>query len=253
MNTATISSNINDHFFNGQYKEVWRRTIPPGLTEAEVDFIEEVADLKKHQHLLDAMCGYGRHALELGQRGYSVTAIDNATTYIEELNEKATKLKLPVNGRAESMMAIHLETVFDAIICMGNSFAFFTEAQAINLLHKFATHLMPGGKLIINTWMIAEIAVRHFKEREWHQMTGYKYLIENKFFFQPTRIESVHTVIPTVGTMEEIKGVDYIFSISELEKMFAQNQFVLKEVYSTPRKKKFALGDGRAYIVAEKI
>lgn len=253
MNAVTNSSNINDHFFSGQYKEVWRRTIPPGLTEAEVDFIENAANLQKGQHVLDAMCGYGRHALVLGQRGYTVTAIDNATDYIKELNEKTSKLKLPVKGQDESIMTIDFENIFDAIICMGNSFAFFTEEQTISVLNKFATHLKPGGKLIINTWMIAEIAIRHFKDREWHQMTGYKYLIENKFLFQPTRIESVHTLIPIVGAIEEIKGVDYIFSISELEKMCAQNGFALKEVYSTPRKKKFALGDGRAYMVAEKI
>ncbi len=52
--------NINNNFFEGSYKEVWRKIIPPGLTEAEVDFIIEVAGLKPKDSVLDLMCGYGR-------------------------------------------------------------------------------------------------------------------------------------------------------------------------------------------------
>jgi hypothetical protein len=41
------TTNINSDFFKGIYKEVWRREIPNGLTEAETDFIEEIAHLSK--------------------------------------------------------------------------------------------------------------------------------------------------------------------------------------------------------------
>ena len=52
--------------------------------------------------------------------------------------------------------------------------------------------------------------------------------------------------------MEEKEGVDYIFSIAEMETMLNKAGFNLKEIYSIPGRKKFTLGEPRAYIVAEK-
>ena len=60
MSSAT---NINNVFFKGAYKEAWRHLIPQGLTEAETDFIIDIASLSGQSKVLDLMCGYGRHAL----------------------------------------------------------------------------------------------------------------------------------------------------------------------------------------------
>jgi hypothetical protein len=49
-----------------------------------------------------------------------------------------------------------------------------------------------------------------------------------------------------------IKGVDYIFTLAELEEMFQQTGFKTKDLFSTPGKRKFNLGDGKIYIVIEK-
>jgi SAM-dependent methyltransferase len=246
------SPNINNSFFEGQYKEVWRQIIPPGLTEAEADFIEDIAGLEKGDRVLDAMCGYGRHTLELARRGFALTAIDNAHDYILELKNKAGADAMPVTAIEADIAEVELDGVYDAIVCMGNSFAFFPEGEASSVLQKLSGHLKKGGSLILNSWMIAEIAIRHFKDREWHSLPGYKYLIENRFLFHPSRIESVHTMIPDAGAIEERKGIDYIFTLSELERLLSAAGFALREVYGTPRKKKFSLGDGRAYIVADK-
>jgi 2-polyprenyl-3-methyl-5-hydroxy-6-metoxy-1,4-benzoquinol methylase len=72
------TENINSDFFKGIYKDVWRKEIPAGLTEAEADFIEEIAHLNNQDNILDITCGYGRHTLELARRGYNVTPVDNS-------------------------------------------------------------------------------------------------------------------------------------------------------------------------------
>jgi hypothetical protein len=53
--------------------------------------------------------------------------------------------------------------------------------------------------------------------------------------------------------MEKKKAVDYIFSVAEMEALLDKAGFTLKEIFSIPGKKKFTLGEPRAYIVAEKI
>src|SRR5215217_7217267 len=123
-------SNINNQFFKGAYKHVWRKEIPAGLSEAEVDFIQEIASLSNKAHVLDLMCGYGRHAIELGKRGVTVRAIDNLREYIEEIKITVENQNLPIIAVEEDAVSMNLEdTVFDAAICMGNSFAFFNKKE----------------------------------------------------------------------------------------------------------------------------
>jgi cyclopropane fatty-acyl-phospholipid synthase-like methyltransferase len=250
---STISSNINDNFFQGGYKEVWRKLIPLGLSEAECSFIEEEAALQGNDKVLDLMCGYGRHALELGRRGHAVTAIDNLQDYVTEIITNAAAENLPVTAFAAGALEAQLTGQYKAILCMGNSFAFFSKEDALSLLKKIAAHLQPDGLFFLNTWMIAEIAIRHFREHEWYKIDDYKYLLEYKYFFNPSRIESEHTIVTPEGTIEVIHGVDYIFTLDELESLFRQAGLRLKNVYSTPKKRTFRMGDNKAYLVIEKV
>lgn len=245
--------NINDSFFSGIYKDIWRKLIPPGLSEAEVDFVEDVGGLQPGNHVLDLMCGYGRHTLELAKRGYQVMAIDNSPEYIDEINRRSSQEHLQVNTSCSAAVHMKLEGSFDMAICMGNSFAFFREEEAIAILGHLSDHLRSGGKLLINTWMIAEIAIRHFKEKDWFYLDEFTYLTDNAFLFNPTRVETDHILIHSNGTKQTIKGIDYIFTVAELSSLFERTGFRLMDIYSTPRKKKFRLGDTKAYIVAEKV
>jgi SAM-dependent methyltransferase len=199
------------------------------------------------------MCGYGRHALELGRRDCKVTAIDNLPAYTSEIETKASEEDLPINAITADVVNIKLDGTFQAAICMGNSLAFFNKEDTLKLLRNVASILNKNGKLIINTWMLGEIAIRHFKEKDWFYVDDYTYLIESKYLFNPTRIESNHIIIRTGMEAEVLKGIDYIFTASELNEILNTAGFTLNEMFSTPRRRKFQFGDTRAYIVAEKI
>lgn len=246
--------NINNRFYDGIYKEIWRKLIPNGLTEAEVDFIEDVCNLDKKSKVLDLMCGYGRHALELGRRGHKVTALDNSADYVAEIKNKAEEDGLDVESQVADVAETRFAGNFDAAICMGNSFAFFDEGAALQVLKNLSAVLPVGARFIINSWTIGEIAVKYFEERTWVNVEGgYKYLTENKYLFNPTRIETDTCIVSPDGALEAIKGVDYIFTISEMQVLLKKGGFDLKEIFCTPRKRKFVFGDTRAYIVVEKI
>ena len=250
--TSQVNQNANSALFNSHYKQVWRKLIPSGLTEAETDFVEQVVGLTSGNSVLDIMCGYGRHTLELARRGYRVTAIDTLAEYIEEIVEKTSEENLSVNASKGDVSLDKIQGKYDAVICMGNSFGGFDYAGATQVLNNISSCLDSGGAFIINSWMIAEIAIKHFESKTWLYVDDYKYLLDNKYLFQPTRIETDHILITPEGTTEVLKGVDYIFTFAELEKMLNEAGFKLQEVYSTPRKRKFVFGDNRAYIVAVK-
>jgi hypothetical protein len=136
---------------------------------------------------------------------------------------------------------------------MGNSLQFFNEEDVVRLLSNISEHLKPQGKLFINTWSIAEIAMNSFKEKSWSRIGELLFLTESKFLFHPTRVETNSIIINEAGEKEEKIGIDFIYSISELESMLNKNGFQVKEIYSIPGKKRFTVGEPRAYIVAEKI
>lgn len=246
-------SNINSSFFKGIYKDVWRKSIPPGLTTAEVDFIIEVCDLKQGNEVLDLMCGYGRHAIELSKRDLQVLAIDNLFDYTEEIIKKKEKENLNIEVITADISEITLSRQFDAIICMGNSFGFFDYKEASKILKNLFPNVKPKGKLIINTETIAEISIRTYGEKDSFSIGEYQYILERQFLFRPNRIEQTHTIADYQGNVEVLKGVDYVFSINEFETLLNITGFKLLDVFSTPRKRKFRIGDKHAYLLAEKV
>jgi len=159
------SGNINSSFFDGYYKDIWRQFFPEKTTQAEVDFIIADAKLVPGNSVIDIMCGYGRHSLEIGRRGIKVTAVDNLCDYINEIKEIADAEKLPVETLCEDVLEMQIDPQFDAAICMGNSLQFFNEEETSKLLSNISKHLKSRGKFFINTWSIAEIAIKNFNER----------------------------------------------------------------------------------------
>jgi 2-polyprenyl-3-methyl-5-hydroxy-6-metoxy-1,4-benzoquinol methylase len=246
------SENVNNSFFDGYYKEIWRHIFPDKTTQAEVDFMIGEAKLEPGGHVLDIMCGYGRHSLEFAKKGIDVLAVDNLPDYINEIKEKASARNLPVETICADILELHLYREFDAVICMGNSLQFFIEEDLSRILSNISAHLKPGGKFIINTWSLAEIAIKNFKDKSWSRFGELLFLTESKFLFQPARIETLSTIITDNGEREEKKGIDFIYSISEVESMFNKAGFQIKEIYSIPGKKQFTIGEPRAYIVAGK-
>jgi SAM-dependent methyltransferase len=250
---SLTTDNINSSFFNGIYKDVWKKINNPGLTQAETEFILDVAMLTSGDKVLDLMCGYGRHSLLLGQNKICVTAVDNQPDYIAEINSETSIKNLPVKTVLADVLNYNPGEDFKAVICLGNSFAFFNEPDTKFLIDKIANCLQPGGIFLLNSWMIAEIAIRHFREKDWFYVGEYKYLLDYKFEFAPNRIESEQVIIGSDGFIETNKAIDYIFSLDDLNKMFKAVGMRIRDLYATPRKKKFKLGDSQIYIVVEKI
>lgn len=247
------TGNINDSFFEGYYKNIWRALIPEALTKAEVDYLVNEAGLKPGSKVLDLMCGYGRHTLSLARRGIDVTAVDNLADYINEIKEIAAKEDLPVTASRQDVMQFRSEDKYDLIICMGNSMSFFNEEDSEKLFSNICSHLKTNGKAIFNSWIIAEIVYRQFKDNSWTTVGDIKCLYNSKYLVSPARIETESIFIAPDGNTEIKNAVDYVYSLNETEAMLNKSGLVVKEIWSVPGKKKFTLGEPRVYIVAEKV
>jgi 2-polyprenyl-3-methyl-5-hydroxy-6-metoxy-1,4-benzoquinol methylase len=252
MPQFTATENINNSYFDGYYKEMWRAIIPDDLTLKEADFMAQYFNLTPGSRVLDIMCGYGRHAIALSKKGINVSAVDNLADYINEIKKIAEQEQLPLTVIQADAALYEPVGQFDLAICMGNSLNFFDLEHAQKIISDISSHLNPGGHLLINTWTLAEIAIKHFRDRSWSEINGIKFLTESKFLFHPTRIETQSIMIAPDGVTETKTGVDYIYSLSEMESMLKNAGLTLEEVYTIPGKKPFSLGDARAYLIAIK-
>jgi SAM-dependent methyltransferase len=245
-------NNINDNYFDGYYKDIWRALIPAELTGKEVDFMVGYFNLGKGSRVLDIMCGYGRHAIELAKRGMKVTAVDNLDSYISEINNTAKNHSLSLEATQANVLQYKTDKQFDLALCMGNSLNFFTVEDIHRLLVNVHGQLDKGGHLLINTWSLAEIAIQNFTPRAWDEINGIKHICESRYLFHPTRVEFESTFLSADGAVEKKKAIDYIFSVAEMEDILNETGFSLQKIFSVPGKKEFSLGDPRAYIVAAK-
>ncbi len=246
-------SNVNDTYFDGYYKDIWRSVIPAELTTKETDFMVRHFDLQAGDRVLDLMCGYGRHAIALAKKGIAVMAIDNLDDYITEINKTAKDEGIPLEGIKADILEYKIDEKYDLALCMGNCLNFFNAEDVHRLLANIHAHVNKGGHLLINTWSLAEIAIKSFIPKGWNEVDGVKHICESKYLFHPTRIESDSIFLSPDGHIEKKKAVDYIFSVSEMEALLEKAGFKTEEIFSIPGKKKFTLGEPRAYIVAERV
>jgi cyclopropane fatty-acyl-phospholipid synthase-like methyltransferase len=244
--------NINDSYFDGYYKDIWRKIIPEQLTVKEVDFMVSYFDLKPGSKVLDLMCGYGRHAIALAKKGIEVTAVDNLHDYIDEIEYVVQKENLSIQAVKADVIQFHSQKTFDLVICMGNSFNFFNPKEVEILLSNVYSYLVPGGYFLINTWSLSEIVSNNFTDRAEAEIEGMRFTNHSKHLQSPNRVETESVILTADGATEIKIAIDYIYSIPEMETMFRMANLKLCETYSIPGKKLFTIGEPRAYIITRK-
>ncbi|NTV67125.1 MAG: ATP-binding cassette domain-containing protein [Chlorobaculum sp.] len=105
----------------------------------------------KNIHILDAPCGWGRHAIELTKRGFCVTAIDANEGYVEKGKESARREDLSINWDVRDLRDLGIQdSCFDIIINMWTSFGFFGPGEDQKVLAEYARCLKSDGRILIH-------------------------------------------------------------------------------------------------------
>ena len=133
------------------YSDSWFRifmaTIPSEQTRAEVAFVATL--LPPRARVLDLACGVGRHAIPLGDCGFTVVGLDRDRAALGQARARDRGLlwveadlrKLPFRSEA-----------FDSVICMWQSFGYFDSSENENLLRQLRTITTPSGLLLLDIY-----------------------------------------------------------------------------------------------------
>lgn len=249
------------NFFHGLPQQAWRAAQTDDQTQLDLELIVETLSFGPGDAVLDIFCGYGRHTLPLAQMGARLTGIDISEEYIQTLKQEANIRKWPVEAiHGDFLTTTALDEYigrFDAAYCLGNSFAFFPYDDMLRFLERIARLLRPGGRLLIQSGMVAEVILPDFQERTWMPVgEDMTVLVENAYFADESRIDQRLTYIQAVPGEAVVSAHRlahyYIFTIAELSRLFIRAGFTVEAVYGTADQQPFMVGDEGVWMVLEK-
>lgn len=124
----------------------------PTACPKEVDFY---ADLLKgiQGPILEAMCGSGRLLLPLLWLGFEIDGLDNSVEMLESCEKRCLSENLKVSLFNQPIESPSLRKYALIFIAVG-SFQLITDrAEALKILRILHSHLLPGGSLILDTFI----------------------------------------------------------------------------------------------------
>lgn len=249
-----INDSWYEDFFQGINCELWEKAIPPDVTKQEVDFLLSEMNLQKGQQILDIPCGFGRHAIELSERGFHVTGIDISETFIKGLAEKIKSQALNIKVIQADILTVNLNEKFSAAICLGNSFGYFNYDKMKLFVEKVAASLETGAKFIINSGMIAESILPNFANYRKHNsytVENIKMDVSNIYKADDSYMIS-NLVFTKEGKIEEHSFKHYVFTLGEVKRLLNSYGLRIIATYSSTSKADYNIGDQQVYIVARK-
>jgi SAM-dependent methyltransferase len=219
-------------WFEEIFDEDYLRTLPfmtPEQTMKEVSFIEESLNASSSAEILDVGCGYGRHAIELVQRGLNVTGLDLSLPLLLRAADEAQRRALSVNFVHADMREMPFDRKFDGAYCMLTSFGYFDEDANLRVAEGIARALKPGGRFLLDV-VNRDYVVGDLPTRIWWEGVGCVVLEEVDFNFHTSRIVTRRSVVFEDGRQLEQEISVRSYSLHELGRLLRQAGFRVLDI-----------------------
>jgi SAM-dependent methyltransferase len=243
-------------WFEEVFDEDYLRTLPfmrADQTLREVEFISNALTAAPGSEILDVACGYGRHAIELVQRGYNVTGLDLSLPLLIRAADEAQRRALSVNFVHADMREMAFEKQFDGAYSMLTSFGYFDEETNLRVAERIGRSLKPGKRFLLDIvnrdYVVADLPVR-----VWWEGTGCVVLEEVDFNFHTSRINTHRSIVFEDGRQLEQELSVRAYSLHEIGRLLRQAGFRVIDVSGglATRGDFFGSASRNLLIVAEK-
>jgi SAM-dependent methyltransferase len=244
-----------EDFFHGLATELWRRAASPQQTAADVAFLVRELHLNPGSRVLDAPCGFGRHAFALAaDPGCDVDGLDISAEYVTEATVAAAQHEGPgrVHARRGDMRELAVEPgVYDAAYCLGNSFGYGDHDDSRAFLASVAAALRPGGRFALDTSTVAESLLPGLEERDEHRFGDLVMRIENRYDALASRLDSDMT-FERGDEVQRATASHHVHTAAEVLRMLRDAGLEPVTTYGGPNGDPYVLGSPRLLVVAER-
>jgi SAM-dependent methyltransferase len=138
------------------------------------------AGLKAAARVLDAPCGFGRHAVEFARLGHAVTGVDFNETELARARDAAARARVTLSLICQDMRDMDFAGEFDLAVNLFSSIGYFTDDEDRLLIDRFWRALGPGGVFVIDTRNRDQV-VRSMPAEERQRNDETTLRIENRF------------------------------------------------------------------------
>jgi SAM-dependent methyltransferase len=119
----------------------------------EMPFLQSQLEKAGANHVLDAACGTGMHAIALAQAGFTLAGADLSGGMVKRAHQNAQSAGVSVRFEQAGFGELASKfgsAAFDAVLCLGNSLPhLLTTEDLASALSDFAACLKSGGILLI--------------------------------------------------------------------------------------------------------
>lgn len=138
-------------------------------TKEEVDYVINKCSLRIDSKILDVGCGYGRHVIELNNKGYDAKGVDYSPVLIEKAKEKAK-----MNGLNEELFLSFditsnklpfKEESFDCVMCLYDVIGSYADDNKNRAILKNIYRLLKKGGLALVSVMNMELTFGSAKHK----------------------------------------------------------------------------------------
>jgi SAM-dependent methyltransferase len=219
-------------WFEEVFDEDYLRTLPfmsADQTLREVEFIESALEVRPGGRVLDIGCGYGRHAIELVQRGLDVTGLDLSLPLLIRAADEAQKRAMSVNFVHADMREMAFEQQFDGAYAMLTSFGYFDEEANLRVAEGIARALKPGARFLLDL-VNRDYIVGDLPSRIWWEGNGCVVLEEVDFNFHTSRIMTHRSIVFEDGRQLEQEISVRAYSLHEIGRLLRQAGFRVLDI-----------------------
>jgi SAM-dependent methyltransferase len=151
-----------DEVFDAEeYLHFYEDTLREEDTPRQVDFLERVCGLAPGARVVDLGCGHGRHATELGRRGYRVLGVDLVRGFLDRARADARAEAVAVEYALGDVRDLGVLESFDHAVALFDAFGFLDDEGNEAWLRAAAQALVPGGSLLLDLrnrdWIVRNI------------------------------------------------------------------------------------------------
>lgn len=234
-------------FFRDEANRFWDGVITAEQTAAEMNLL--LSCIGAAQTMLDVPAGSGRIARLLAENGKTVTAVDISEQNVAKLVACGRPSLTPVQA---DMLNIEYRDEFDAACCLGNSFSYFDYRGMARFIGCVSAALKRDGIFIAHSGTVAESLLLNLEERTWYNAAGLDVLLEHSYDPNKSMLSSEYTFIDGDGKRRSKTIYHYVYTCSEIRRMFAASGMKVEAVYGDCDGGEYAVGSPECYFAVRK-
>jgi len=231
-------------WFESFFQDLWFPKRESRVEEAK--FIRQVLKIRKGQQVLDAPCGDGEVALHLARLGIQVTGVDITAKFIARARGRFRKEALPGEFRVMDLREMDYKTEFHAAYNWFGSFGYFSDTENLDVLHRFAHALQPGGRLLIEQ-VNREHILRHFRHH--HRVRDVRMV--TKWHPETQRVETLYTRRRS-GKRISCRSSMRLYTPGQFSRLFVRTGLEIVAIYGSWEGCEYRRGSRRLVIVGRK-